>query len=48
MTAVTQLQSAKTLFIPKGRNRAAATNWLIASGVQLPDLPGRRLHRRGQ
>ncbi|HEV7454740.1 MAG TPA: hypothetical protein VGO07_05775 [Candidatus Saccharimonadales bacterium] len=39
------LQAQRTLLVPKGRNRAAATNWLLERGIDMPALAGRRLHR---
>jgi hypothetical protein len=46
MTFSTQmLQAQRIILVPKGRNRAAATNWLLEQGVDMPALAGRRLHR---
>jgi hypothetical protein len=44
-TTIPDLQLQRTILMPKGRNRAAATNWLLERGVELPALQGRRLHR---
>jgi hypothetical protein len=46
MSFTTPLQIAQTILLPKGRNRGAATEWLSGQGIRVPDLPGRRLHRR--
>lgn len=36
----------ESIALPKGENRNAAEAWLADNGLNIPEIPGRRLHCR--
>jgi hypothetical protein len=44
--AAARVKAAETILLPKNSNEEGATQWLRDAGFDVPDFPGRSLHRR--
>lgn len=44
--AIARAKAAETILLPKNSNEEGATQWLRESGFDVPDFPGRSLHRK--
>jgi hypothetical protein len=45
IAAIRRVKDAEVILLPKNSNEEGATAWLQANGFDVPDFPGRSVHR---
>jgi len=45
LSPVDRVKAASSVLLPKNSNEEGATGWLRNNGFDVPDFPGRSLHR---
>ena len=46
LEATARVRSAETILLPKNSNEEGATQWLRVNGFDVPNFPGRSVHRK--